>query len=506
MKKTLKHVSIVIAAFAWLLLFALTIFIIWGMRDRARLIRDNDNERILNTLWTSLRGYDDIGEAIESNPVLKERIKGFAVYGDNLAASYQWGQTPRLFDENILDKNNPPRFNRYTIPYKHGGSVKFIISSERTPTPPPPKEPAPENDGDKQERRRQRTPRQSFFPNSIPGGKYIYIDISHSAYWRTQTLTAVAVPICALLFLFLVIYIRRLYLRNREYRERIEAQQNLVVLGTAASTLAHEIKNPLLSIRLQTGILRKIAARINEAGMITIDDELSIIEEEVDRISALIYRVNDYLREAKGNCVAVNVCALLADTSMRLCNRNILQVGGAKAGIGGTDKASPAAVGNGAKAADAGIADRGIAAAGITERGIAEGGIAGAGIAESGMAGAAVFMDADRLRSVLENVIRNALEAGGPEAAVTASVEKVKTGGRALIVISIIDQGKGISGENLKRVFDPFFTSKSTGTGIGLSICKRFVEAANGYITLENREAGGVKVTIALPEWTGEEG
>jgi signal transduction histidine kinase len=115
-------------------------------------------------------------------------------------------------------------------------------------------------------------------------------------------------------------------------------------------------------------------------------------------------------------------------------------------------------------------------------------------------------MDADRLRSVLENVIRNALEAGGPEDAVAASVEKVKTGGRTLIVISIIDQGKGISGENLKRVFDPFFTSKSTGTGIGLSICKRFVEAANGYITLESRETGGAKVTIALPEWTGAEG
>jgi two-component system sensor histidine kinase HydH len=48
-------------------------------------------------------------------------------------------------------------------------------------------------------------------------------------------------------------------------------------------------------------------------------------------------------------------------------------------------------------------------------------------------------------------------------------------------------------------VFDPFFTSKSTGTGIGLSISKRFVEAAGGTIAVENREGGGALVRVTLP-------
>jgi two-component system sensor histidine kinase HydH len=51
----------------------------------------------------------------------------------------------------------------------------------------------------------------------------------------------------------------------------------------------------------------------------------------------------------------------------------------------------------------------------------------------------------------------------------------------------------------MRQVFDPFFTRKSTGTGIGLSICRRFVEAAGGAVSLENREGGGIAATVILP-------
>jgi two-component system sensor histidine kinase HydH len=110
-----------------------------------------------------------------------------------------------------------------------------------------------------------------------------------------------------------------------------------------------------------------------------------------------------------------------------------------------------------------------------------------------------VFLDPDRLRSVFENLLRNALESGGSEEVVGASI--ARNGGR--LHITIYDRGKGISTEDLKRVFDPFFTRKSVGTGIGLCISKRFVQAARGTITLENREGGGALVRITLPEYTG---
>ncbi|GHV63228.1 hypothetical protein AGMMS49587_12560 [Spirochaetia bacterium] len=435
-----------IAAFlGWVLLSALTIFVIWGLRDRARLIRDNDNERILNALFTSLRGFDDFGSAIEANPVLAERIAGFAIYGKDLSPVYRWGQSPQSFDEKILDETaSRDRFGRYTIPDRHGRRVKFVIHTERMFAPPS----LPFNDADSRVRERtqqrnnnsQRNPQRqnndrevSPFFNALAGSAYFYIDISHPAYWRTNTATAILFPFCELILLALVFYIRHLYLRNREYRDRIEAQKNFVVLGTAASTLAHEIKNPLLSIRLQTGILQKMNGENS-------GEEISRINEEVDRISALVYRVNDFLRDAAGNRIKVNVYDMLAEVSQRICGRNII----------GVDS----------------IRD------------------------------AVILADADRFRSVFENLIRNALEAGGPPEEIGASIRA--NAGRSDITISIVDRGKGIGEADLKRVFDPFFTSKSTGTGIGLSISKRFVEAAGGSIELKNRDGGGVEARIIM--------
>jgi two-component system sensor histidine kinase HydH len=232
--------------------------------------------------------------------------------------------------------------------------------------------------------------------------------------------------------LVLVLYIRNLYIRNREYRERIEAQKNLVVLGTASSTLAHEIKNPLLSIRLQTGILEKIYP---ESGR----EELGIINEEVDRLAGLTFRINDYIRDAKGSPRGINSFEMLREISRRLCGGDIA--------------------------------------------------------ARDAPQNKMVFMDPDRFRSVLENLIRNALESGGAAEDVTAVIGE----NAGKIRITVFDRGRGIAEADMKQVFDPFFTRKSTGTGIGLSICKRFVEAAGGVISLENREGGGIAATVILP-------
>ncbi|GHV11925.1 hypothetical protein FACS189491_04020 [Spirochaetia bacterium] len=441
--KIAQRTSSWVAAFlGWALLSALTIFVLWGLRDRARLIRDNDNERILNVLFTSQREFDDFGSAIAANSVLAERIVGFAIYGKDFAPVYRWGQSPQVFDEELLDESTSrDRFGRYTIPDQKGNRIKFVIHAERMFAFP--QNNLPSNDANNRNRGRNNNPSRQNNPlrennpffNTLAGSSWFYIDISHPAYWRTNMVTAILFPFIELILLALVLYIRHLYLRNREYRERIEAQQNLVVLGTAASTLAHEIKNPLLSIRLQTGILQKMNGE--NAG-----EEIARINEEIDRIGALVYRVNDFLRDAAGNRIKINVYNVLAEVSQRLCGRNIISDDSIRDGV--------------------------------------------------------IFADADRMRSVFENLIRNALEAGGPPEEAGASI--VRDVGRGNIVISIVDRGKGISETDLKRVFDPFFTSKSTGTGIGLSISKRFVEAAGGSIELKNREGGGVAAEILFSE------
>jgi two-component system sensor histidine kinase HydH len=452
MKVVLRTGSWIAAALCWLLLSALAFFILMLMRDRARLIRDNDNERLLNVLFTSLRNYDDFGSAIEANPVLGERIAGFGIYGEDLRPAYQWGAVPPRFDERLLEKHGGARNGRYTIPDKQGKGVKFVLVPPFLPgsgrdgrmgQPPPPPEqhrrewmPPPEKNG--QPRMMIFRPGFGFF-NTLSIGKYFYIDIAHPAYWRAITFTAVLFPLSSAVILILVLYIRNLYMRNREYRDRIEDQKNLVVLGTAASTLAHEIKNPLLSIRLQTGILEKVYP---ENG----GEELGIINEEVDRLSGLAFRINDYIRDAKGSPGEINISGTLREISQRLCGRDI----------------------------------------------------AACNAPQNKM----VLMDPDRFRSVLENLIRNALESGGAAEDVTAVIGE----NAGKISITVFDRGRGIAEADMKQVFDPFFTRKSTGTGIGLSICKRFVEAAGGVISLENREGGGIAATVILPGYEEGEG
>jgi two-component system sensor histidine kinase HydH len=445
MKKIpLGTASCIAAALAWILLSALNVFIFWGLRDRARLMRDKDNERIINLFFASLRGYEDFGSVIESNDILKERVESFAIYGNDLLPLYHWGKAPQVFDEKELnhyandkEKREPGWLGRYTLPSGNGRVMRFVFHTDRMiprmppmrsrerGTPPPPLT-APF------------TPQDFTLFIALASGEYISLAIKHPEYSSAIIWTSVLFPLCEIAFIALVWYIRRLYLRNHEYRERLEAQKNLVVLGTAASTLAHEIKNPLLSIRLQTSILRKLYP---EGG-----DEVSIIDEEVERLSALIYRVNDYLREAEGNRIPLDIRELVSETARRLCARDI--------------------------------------------------------VTEAAETPPLVFMDSDRARSVFENVIRNALEATvvGNEPDIGATI--VRSGGN--VVISIFDRGKGIDDADLKRVFDPFFTRKSTGTGIGLAISKRFVEAVGGSIAIMKRGegTGGTIVQISLPEHT----
>ncbi len=65
--------------------------------------------------------------------------------------------------------------------------------------------------------------------------------------------------------------------------------------------------------------------------------------------------------------------------------------------------------------------------------------------------------------------------------------------------LSVSDRGPGIPEDKLKEVFEPFYTSKSEGMGMGLSIARTIIEAHNGLIWAENRDHGGASFRIKLP-------
>ena len=122
--------------------------------------------------------------------------------------------------------------------------------------------------------------------------------------------------------------------------------------------------------------------------------------------------------------------------------------------------------------------------------------LCGRSLVETGTSNLRILMDPERYRSILENLLRNAIESGGNPEEIRIALE-ARNG---KVNIEVLDRGKGIAPADKVRVFDPFFTTKSQGTGIGLAICVRFAKEAGGAISLERREGGGTCARLSLPE------
>jgi signal transduction histidine kinase len=106
----------------------------------------------------------------------------------------------------------------------------------------------------------------------------------------------------------------------------------------------------------------------------------------------------------------------------------------------------------------------------------------------------------NEIKQVCHNILKNAIEAmkkGGKLEVFTSSAPHDKP---RYVVIKISDTGKGIDDENLPYLFDPFFSTKSRGTGLGLALCKKIVvENHRGQIDVESKKNIGTTVTITLP-------
>ena len=233
--------------------------------------------------------------------------------------------------------------------------------------------------------------------------------------------------------LLVVIYIGLLYLRNLKFRNQIESQERLVMLGTAARTLTHEVKNPLSSIRLQTSVIRRSGCSLHE-------ESLKIIDEEVVRLAAMTERIGDFLRHPEGNPYRTDlyreVCRILDKK---------------QAGMTGPETPESLEL--------------------------------------------FVRIDPDRLNSIVDNLLNNAVESGSDPEDIRVSLEK--KGHDAVLMVS--DKGCGISPQDLKHIADPFFTTKSRGSGVGLSIIQTFVQAVGGSVHIDTVQGEGTIVSVTFP-------
>ncbi len=261
--------------------------------------------------------------------------------------------------------------------------------------------------------------------------RFVFLELSAESHWASQRVYDFALLAIPLLIALVVGAIGYLYRKNITYREKLESQTRLAQLGETARTLSHEIKNPLSAIRIRTGILKKTM----QADQL---EDLQVIEEEVQHLSSLTDRIGDFLRDPVGRPELIDVHVFVKDLLARFDQRV------------SCDKRPEGDV--------------------------------------------SVRFDRERLRSVLENLIKNALETVRTEEPVEVRVSSTK----AKVTISVLDRGEGISPEIRERIYDPFYTSKTTGSGIGLAITRRFVEAVHGSLTLSARSGGGTVAAVCL--------
>jgi len=106
-----------------------------------------------------------------------------------------------------------------------------------------------------------------------------------------------------------------------------------------------------------------------------------------------------------------------------------------------------------------------------------------------------VFVDPRQIGQVLDNLITNAYQAmpDGGKLIISAQAEKEK------VSFSITDTGCGISNENMKKIFEPLFTTRARGIGLGLAVSKNLVEVNGGSIEVESEEGKGSTFTVILP-------
>ena len=262
----------------------------------------------------------------------------------------------------------------------------------------------------------------------------IYMSIMGSDY--IAAVQAIGVSTAFAMTIIAILYVIMLYvlLQNVKYRDKLREQESLVAMGQAARTLTHEIKNPLSAIKLQAALLKRTAP-------VDVQEDIEVITSESERLSRLSSKVAEFLKNPVGEAVQINLEEFVEDI-IGITNRNIPF----KSNVGKNEVPI-------------------------------------------------IMFDSDRLRSVIENVVINAIQSkDGDVEGMEIELSNLKK--EKSYALAIRDRGCGISASDIKKVFDPFYTTKVHGSGIGLSISKQFLKAAGGSIVIEPRKGGGTEVVL----------
>ncbi len=283
--------------------------------------------------------------------------------------------------------------------------------------------------------------------------------------WRTETIPEDQIRELCLRLLFLVVFgylIQQLgdAMRTQARRHQETAQQlatamrdlreaeaavrrseRLAAIGQLMAGLAHELRNPLGTMRASAEVLAKKVAAENEVAR----ELAGYIAAEVDRTNSLVTRFLDFARPLELRRAAVDVSEVLDAAVAEMENRR------PPFDVTIYKNYSPD----------------------VTP----------------------VALDAELMQRVFHNLLVNAAEASPPGGAVTVKTRPAHGG----VEIAVIDRGSGIDAKHRESIFNPFFTTKPTGVGLGLAIVAKIVDEHGGTMAVESEPGQGSVFRVVLP-------
>ena len=240
----------------------------------------------------------------------------------------------------------------------------------------------------------------------------------------------------------------KLYQEMREMEKNLHRADKLTALGTLASSIAHEIRNPLVSIKTFTQLAPR---KFNSQDFL--DKFQTIVPEELERMETILNQLLSFGRPSQPEFYPISVEEVI-DSILTLMNTE------------------------------------------LSKSNIEVIKLYGKNVPQ-------IMADGEQLKQVFMNIVLNAIQAmpeGGDLRIITGlEQEFIDSDTSVFVAIKFEDTGCGIPQENLNDLFNPFFTTKNGGSGLGLSISHRIIKEHSGHINVESKEGEGTTFTVKLP-------
>jgi two-component system, LuxR family, sensor histidine kinase DctS len=234
--------------------------------------------------------------------------------------------------------------------------------------------------------------------------------------------------------------------RQRQQEEKLQQTDRLVSLAEMATTLAHELNQPLMAMSNYVSVARQLATQGNKA---TLEQTMGSISEQVQRAAEIVRRIREFARRhtprlesCQLNALMGNVLTLISPEARRLGFRISSQL----------QDDLPTVRGDGVL-----------------------------------------------LEQVMFNLIRNGIDASASQPTANRTIEVATSRTDSTLRVSVADRGTGIAPDVAAKLFESFFSTKETGMGLGLNICRTIIESHHGRLWHESRAGGGTVFSFTLP-------